>query len=658
MRTLVKIFLFLSIFSLIIFSTDLFFPYITGKIFAFRFFIEFAFIAWILDLFLRKTLRFRFSEPIVKALLIFSGSLIVSAFFGVNPSFSFWSDFERSEGLFSFFHYLAFFIMLLDVFVMDDYYRLIKAFLIISPFIAYYQFSNYVNIEKHAFGRINGLLGNPSYVATFLLFVFGLGFYLVLKNRELFRSTKDVFVLFENWLWCLILLIDIPAFFFTQTRGAYVGVFVALVVYLIMLGRYGVAKEKKMARYSLLFLSIFIVLGSVLILKTNVLPSNLKDPGSLVSRFSTWKAALRGFLDRPLLGYGPENFNIAFDRHYDPVHSGLETWFDHAHNLPVELLAVTGVVGFLAYLYIFYIFFRYYFSIILKKRPIYEAALFLAIPVAYFIQNLALFDSLTSYVLFFTFLALARTIVLRETNTYSTNIVYFGRPLFIGLCCIILFFAPLFGIYSNIFALQKNMRLLATFLPPQQSFSPSAKVNVYKQLFDLPGFVGRREISTALAKDIFDWSSSRNLSKFSREDFDALNEGINMSEEYLTHDPSHIRNYYLLGYAYSSIGGYFKDRKALIRGEDILKRADKLSPGRIEFLEVLIKNLGAQKKYDEALKYSLEIIRLRPDMEAGHRFAGVFYQKIGETKKGKEELGKALLINPSSTASIFLEENK
>ena len=44
-------------------------------------------------------------------------------------------------------------------------------------------------------------------------------------------------------------------------------------------------------------------------------------------------------------------------------------------------------------------------------------------------------------------------------------------------------------------------------------------------------------------------------------------------------------------------------------------------------------------------------------MEAGHRFAGVFYKKIGELEKGKKELNKALLINPSSSAATFLNEN-
>ena len=657
MRTLVKILLFLSIFSFTLFSADLFFPYITGKIFAFRFLIELAFAAWIFDIFLRKSVRFRFSEPIVRAVFLFFGALAVSAFFGVNPSFSFWSDFERSEGLFSFLHYLAFFVMLLDVFVLDDFYRLIKAFLVISPLIAYYNFSSYVNIEKYAFGRINGLLGNPSYIATFLIFVFGLGIYLILKNREIFRSTKDVFLIGENILWCLILLINVPAFFLTQTRGAYIGVFVAIIAYLALLARRGATGEKRMAKYGFVVLAILFIVGGALILKTNILPSNLKDAGSLFARFSTWKAAWGGFVDRPLLGYGPENFNVAFDRHYDPVHSGVETWFDHAHNLLFELLAVAGIIGFVAYLHIFYALFRDYLPVIFKKRPTVEAGLFLAIPIAYFVQNLVLFDSLTSYVLFFTFLALTRAIVLKETNVQMVQASPSRYSVAVGTVGIVFFCAPFFGMYANVFALQKNIYLLETFLPPKQSFPPSTKINVYKQLFSMPGFLGRREISTALANDVHVWSSSNNLDRFSKEDFEALNEGINISEEYLVQDPTHIRNYYLLGYAYSSMGGHFKDRNALIRGEVILKKADALSPGRIEFLEVLIKNLGAQRKYDEALKYSLEIIKLRPDMEAGHRFAGVFYKKIGELEKGKKELNKALLINPSSSAATFLNEN-
>ena len=40
-----------------------------------------------------------------------------------------------------------------------------------------------------------------------------------------------------------------------------------------------------------------------------------------------------GFLERPVLGWGPENYNLVFDKYYNPKLYPAENWFDHAHNI-------------------------------------------------------------------------------------------------------------------------------------------------------------------------------------------------------------------------------------------------------------------------------------------------------------------------------------
>jgi tetratricopeptide (TPR) repeat protein len=72
--------------------------------------------------------------------------------------------------------------------------------------------------------------------------------------------------------------------------------------------------------------------------------------GSDESRTMQWRAAIDGFKDRPLLGYGLENHNLVWSAHFDPgiYHSDTDV-FDRTHNQYLELLATTGLIGTLAF---------------------------------------------------------------------------------------------------------------------------------------------------------------------------------------------------------------------------------------------------------------------------------------------------------------------
>jgi len=59
-----------------------------------------------------------------------------------------------------------------------------------------------------------------------------------------------------------------------------------------------------------------------------------------------WWAAIEGFKDRPLLGYGPENHNLVWSAHFDPGIYRIDTEiYDRTHNQFLETLATTGLIG-------------------------------------------------------------------------------------------------------------------------------------------------------------------------------------------------------------------------------------------------------------------------------------------------------------------------
>jgi tetratricopeptide (TPR) repeat protein len=106
-------------------------------------------------------------------------------------------------------------------------------------------------------------------------------------------------------------------------------------------------------------------------------------------------------MDRPWLGWGPENFETAFLAHYDPcfgnARCGGNTLFDRPHNAVLDALVQTGVLGLLGYLSLFVV------AIWSVWRCTETGAcdrrvtlLFTSLLIAYFVQNLALFDTVVT----------------------------------------------------------------------------------------------------------------------------------------------------------------------------------------------------------------------------------------------------------------------
>ncbi|MGI0015758.1 MAG: O-antigen ligase family protein, partial [Nitrososphaera sp.] len=127
------------------------------------------------------------------------------------------------------------------------------------------------------------------------------------------------------------------------------------------------------------------------------------------ARTVAWKAAWQGMKTRPLLGYGPENFSIPFDAYYSGGrdHYGfLETWYDRAHNLILDIGNSVGVTGLIVYFGILgsacVVLFRTRRAA--KTRDVRIIALGIVATLgAYVAQNLLNFDTTTSF-LYFTFL--------------------------------------------------------------------------------------------------------------------------------------------------------------------------------------------------------------------------------------------------------------
>ena len=90
----------------------------------------------------------------------------------VNPYLSFWGSLERMGGLWTFLHYLVYFVILISVFrTKEDWFRLLKVVVFVGVLSALYGFGQKTNISffigSGGRERIFGTIGNAALFAGY-----------------------------------------------------------------------------------------------------------------------------------------------------------------------------------------------------------------------------------------------------------------------------------------------------------------------------------------------------------------------------------------------------------------------------------------------------------------------------------------------------------
>ena len=410
LRRIIFVGLFLVPFVPFLVSGSLFFPFITTKAFAWRMIVEIIFASWLILAFLDTQYRPK------RSFILYSifGFLAVIGFadlLGMAPVKSFWSNFERMEGYITLLHLGAFFLVISSVFKEIDWKRwwntsLVASFLMIIYCL--FQLSGNLAINQGGV-RVDGTFGNAIYLAVYMLFhIFVALFYML---REWKNSAL-------RWTYGLLIILQATIIYFTATRGTIIGLIGGLLVTALINTRNSESRPVRNASIAAI-LGTVLVVGSFFVFKD----AEFMKESPVLSRFSSlnieelktqgryfvWPMALEGFKERPLLGWGQENFSYVFQKHYNPEMFRLEPWFDRAHNIFLDWMVSGGLLGLIAYLSL------YVALIILIWRPKRdskneenftrtEKSVLTGLVAAYFFHNLFVFDHLMSYVLFFSLL--------------------------------------------------------------------------------------------------------------------------------------------------------------------------------------------------------------------------------------------------------------
>ncbi|MEK7535730.1 MAG: O-antigen ligase family protein [Patescibacteria group bacterium] len=432
LKGLLYLSLFAALFLPLFVANGMFFPFIVGKNFAFRIIVEIALAIWLI-LLSRKAITGPKSSWIVTTVAIFACVLILAAIFSVNPYRSFWSNYERMDGLINLLHVFGYFFLMASVFntqkLWNWYLHTSLASATITSLIGLAQLTGLKAISQSS-TRVDTTFGNATYLAVYMFFHIFIALYFFIKNRDLNKWHRIGY-------GALVLLYGL-ILYHTATRGAILGLIGGLIFALILSFFTTEGRMRKLIAAPLVLIVLFaggfylardtkFVQGSPVLSRFSNM--SLKD-STTRTRFIVWSMALKGVAERPILGWGQENFNIVFNKHYDARLHSQETWFDRAHNVFLDWLVAAGILGLAAYLSIFVALFWIIWKNTSSTVSRLERNLLAGLFAGYLFQNIFVFDNITSYIMFFSLLAYIHFISDREV---SFNLVQRVRSLFARL---------------------------------------------------------------------------------------------------------------------------------------------------------------------------------------------------------------------------------
>ncbi len=397
---------------------SLYFPFITTKAFAWRIIVEIIFGAWIVLSTIEPKYRPR-KSIILYALLAFTVVIGLANLFGVAPLKSFWSNYERMEGYITILHLGAFFLVIGSVFREGEWRKWFNTTLLASFIMVIYGFFQMAGVlEIHQGGtRVDGTLGNSAYLAVYLLFH-------IFFASVLFMREKKWSLL--RWVYGILIILETIILYYTATRGTILGLLGGLLIVAILNIKNHEAEVVRKVSLAGVILFVVLVSGFFLMRNTKFIQSSY-----VLSRFSeislaeiktegrsfVWPMAVKGVLEKPILGWGQDNFNYVFNEHYNPEMYRLEPWFDRAHNIFLDWAIAGGFLGLLAYLSLYVVLL---ISIWKKDKDFthLDRSLLTGLIVAYFFHNLFVFDHLISYIFFISLLA-----YVHSRSTYQGEIL-------------------------------------------------------------------------------------------------------------------------------------------------------------------------------------------------------------------------------------------
>jgi O-antigen ligase/tetratricopeptide (TPR) repeat protein len=643
--------LFVVPFISFIVPSTMYFPFIVGKGFAFRILVEVFFGLYAILVFIAPEYRPKMSW-ITKILGIFVLVILVADLLGANTYKSLWSNYERMEGFVLIAHLALYYIVASSVFkTVSRWHQFFNASILSSVIMSFYgilQLMGKLTINQGGV-RVDGTFGNASYLAIYLVFNIFLCIYMFVQSGQ---------AKWKKWMYGLAGILQVYILYFTATRGAILGFIGGLVLAGILV----VFREKeniKLRKYAYGVLIAFVVLvGGFLLIRNTTFVKN----SPVLSRFSTlsvaelqtqgryfvWPMAVKGVIERPLLGWGQENFNFVFNKYYDPRMYGQEQWFDRTHNIVLDWMIAGGLLGFLAYAGMYVALFYY----IWRKESMLtlsEKSIFTGMISAYIFHNMFVFDNLLSYIMFFSVLGFVHSIsVLRKeskgafyTKMFSSDVNNYAVGPIAAVLVII-------GVYFiNVPAINANFTLIQAMTPQQQG-GVEKNLTLFKQSFAYNSFGSSEALEQLIQVTSQIAGTAQAPDSIKQEFYDFTNQKI---EEKIKQTPNDARYLVFAGSFYNRFQKYDDAIKYLERA---LANSPKKQPIFFELGTSYLGKGDKQKMFD-LFKQAYDLEPNSPESQIVYAVGAIYTKNTEVLKELSSKISPDTIVNDNRFLRAFAD---
>lgn len=286
----------------------------------------------------------------------------ISAIFAPNRNYAFYGTEYRKEGYITYLAYAGFFSCALFLKSKKSKEWIMTIFIIAALLnIIMLELVNRGMFEKIITMRLlkNTVFSQFNHYGYYLLLAMMTSNFLYITQKN---KIKKIFFILSYAVFCYYLILN-------NTFGCHLACFVTLVLFMI----YSIIKKKKIA---MAIVSIIIFVTTAIITPKNMqntkknINNLFRDIKNIVAaecvkwkdiegkeeiiekaeksgtdRMALWKNGIKFFMERPILGYGPENLG----EKYEEVKIKGQSGQDRPHNLLIQVATTSGIIGLVSY---------------------------------------------------------------------------------------------------------------------------------------------------------------------------------------------------------------------------------------------------------------------------------------------------------------------
>lgn len=541
-------------------------------------------------------------SPLNLPFILIAISSFLATIFSLHPLTSIFGYYSRFNGsLLSIFCYLALSFILTNEFKSAEVKKLITTLIISSFFVSLYGILQRFGIDRdywieHAWERVFSTLGQPNWLAAFLVMLIPYNLYLTIQSfSRIKRTPTQKQKLMSGGIFLLLLFtfsLLLFTLFFTRSASGYMGLFIALFILLLY---FFVTSSLRFKRFLLIFIASTIFISILFMPFYPSLPFSLRDlfweKETNQIRLLAWKGTLGLIAAKPILGYGLETFAYSFLAYRPTELNYTSEWnflFNKPHNEYLEILSESGVIGLGVYLFLILSFLLWLKKFWIKAKHQTEIVALLSGYTGLLVALFFGFQVVITNLLFFLFPAF---IVALSEARLDTKIILFRVPSKLKS----LFYCLLFTVYCLLF-IPLSRYFLANIFYDLGSLLLLEKAVAYVPFED----TYRRHLAYAYVNSL-------------DENANHETKAVSEIQTTLINNPHNLLNLQTLTKTYLELS--LKDEKYLESALDLAKKQTLLCPTDPETFYTYGLILMSMGKDEEAKQAFLKALELKSDYD-------------------------------------------